>query len=106
MKNLDFKVIFAAVISLSSIAATCYGVLFFADTRYPFRRELVSLQQDLQLERLERLLAKAEERMYRWRRLHERYPNDKEIKRKYEEAKREVEELRERIRRYKERTGQ
>lgn len=76
-----------------------FGAFFFVDTRHAQQVDVVELQQRLDINDLYRLLRKAEEEMYHYRKLRRGYPDDETIKEKLREAEEEVRALKERIKR-------
>lgn len=101
------------ITAIAGATAVIYGAVSFVNNQYvnktqfkttitQVNAELFELDKRQKLYELRELLKKALNEMYFYQDLLKKYPENEEIRRKYEEAKDQVEYLREQIRKLEE----
>lgn len=97
---------FKSILTIASVIAVTFSGYFFLETRSktiaenvvsPWVVKITQLDDRLTLNELRDLLKEALDDLYYWRKMHRKYPEDEEIKRKLDESEERVKKIEERI---------
>ena len=85
------------IITLATIVGIAFSVFFFLDGRYALSGEVMKLEQRVKVNELRDLERKAMEDVYFYRQQQRKYPADRQVVDKMDEAETELNKLRKQL---------